>query len=142
MSETIFLSYAKQDRRLVAAAQRALRKNGILGGDDKVIVGPHQQLKRGATNVRKTIKDQISSASTVVIITSDNSANSVWVNYEAGMAAALGKPIVLIGKKGSGKTALAFKALGNVQSIEIEDKGVNLLNKKRGTHRTLESANR
>lgn len=142
MSEKIFLSYAKQDRRLVGVVQRALRKKGIVERDDTVIVGPHQQLRRGMTNVRKTIKEQIGSASTVVIIVSDHSANSVWVNYEAGMAAALGKPIVLIGKKGSGKATTAFKALGNVQSIEIEDKGVNLPSKKRGTLRTAESLNR
>jgi nucleoside 2-deoxyribosyltransferase len=142
MSEKIFLSYARQDRRLVGAVQRALLKNGIVERDDTVIVGPHQQLRRGMTNFRKTIKEQIGSASTVVIIVSNHSANSVWVNYEAGMAAALGKPIVLIGKKVSGKATTAFKALGNVQSIEIEDKGVNLPGKKRGTLRTAESLNR
>lgn len=134
MSETIFLSYARQDRRLVGAVQRALRREGIVGGDDVVIVGPHQQLKPGISNVRKTIKDQISSASKVVIIASDHSANSVWVNYEAGMAAALGKPIVLVGKKGSGKSTSIFRALGNVQSIEIEEKGVSYT-AKRGERR-------
>lgn len=139
MSEKIFLSYAKEDRRLLGVVQRALRKHGIVRSDDTVIVGPHQRLKRGATNVRKTIKDQISSASKVIIVTSDHSANSVWVNYEAGMAAALGKPIVLVGKKGSGKSA-TFRALGDVQSIDI-DTGINLFNKKRGTP-SLESLNR
>jgi len=124
MSETIFLSYARQDRRLVASVRRILRKEGIVSGTDDVIVGPHQALKAGVSNIRKTIKDQIASASKVVIIASDNSANSVWVNYEAGMAAALGKPIVLIGKKGTGKTASMFRALGNVQFIPIEDKVV------------------
>lgn len=124
MSETIFLSYARQDRRLLGAVRRALRKQGIVRASDVVIVGPHQNLKPGVANVRKTIKDQISSASKVVIIASDHSANSMWVNYEAGMAAALEKPIVVVGKKGSGKTASMLRAFGKVQSIEIEEKGV------------------
>ena len=42
----------------------------------------------------------------VVVIMSDNSAKSQWVNYGAGMAAALERPIVVIGRKGSGKSAL------------------------------------
>jgi hypothetical protein len=45
--------------------------------------------------------------------------NSAMENYEAGMAAALDKPIVVL-KKGSGKTALFIKALAGVQPIEIE----------------------
>jgi hypothetical protein len=124
MTEKIFLSYARQDRGLLGAVQRALRKHGI-AGNDVVIMDPHQKLKAGS-NVRKMIKDQISSASKVVIIGSENSANSVWVNYEAGMAAALGKPIVIVGKKGSGKTASMLRAFGDVQFIKIEEKGATV----------------
>lgn len=122
MTEKIFLSYSHKDRGLVRAVQRTLREHGIVVGNDVVIMDPHQNLKAGL-NVRKLIKDQISSASKVVIIGSENSADSVWVNYEAGMAAALGKPIVLVGKKGTGKTASMLKALGDVQFIKIEEKG-------------------
>jgi len=35
------------------------------------------------------------------------------------MAAALDKPIVVMGKKGSGKIASFIRSLGNVQPIEI-----------------------
>ncbi len=126
MSETIFLSYARQDRRLLGAVRRALRKQGIVRANDVVIVRPHQSVKPGVTNVRKTIKEQISSASKVVMIATDHSANSMWVNYEVGMAAALEKPLVVVGKKGSGKTASMLKAFGKAQSIEIEEAGVTL----------------
>lgn len=125
MTEKIFLSYARQDRGLVGAVRRALRKHGIVTGNNVVIMDPHHKLKAGS-NVRKMIKDQISSASKVVIIGSDNSANSVWVNYEAGMAAALGKPIVVVGKKGTGKTASMLKTFGDVQFIKIEEKGATM----------------
>ena|SRR5688572_28234160 len=135
MSEKIFLSYARQDRRLVAAVRRALRNQGIIEGNDEVIVGPQQSLKPGISNVRKTIKNQISSASKVVIIASDHSANSVWVNYEAGMAAALGKPIVLVRKKGGGKSLATFKALAQ-ETIELEEKSVGLSAKRGGGRKT------
>lgn len=121
MPETIFVSYAHKDRDLLDAIESILRKHGIVTGKDVVIVDPHQKFKAGS-NVRKMIKEQISSASKVVIIKSDNSANSIWVNYEAGMAEALGKPIVIVGVKGSGKTDSMLRAFENVQSIEIEDK--------------------
>ena len=135
MSERIFLSYARQDHRLVGAVRRALLERGMIRGNDVVIMAD-KILKPGISDVRKTIKDQINSASKVVIIASDNSANSDWVNYEAGMAAALGKPIVLVGKKGGGKTASTFKALANVQTIELEEKSRRVPAKRGGRRKT------
>jgi hypothetical protein len=125
MTERIFVSYAHQDRDLVKGVLQALRKRGVVTAEDVVILdhgvimeanNRSQDFEPGA-DIRKIIKDQISSASKVVIIDSDNSAKSEWVNYEAGMAAALEKPIFIMGRKGSGKTSL--HALGNVQSIEM-----------------------
>ncbi len=121
MDEKIFVSYAHEDRDLVEAVEQALRKHGILTEKNVIIMDPQRDIPAGE-NIRKMIKDQISAASKVVIIDSKNSAESQWVNYEAGMAAALGKPIFLIRRKGVGKTALA-SALGNVRSIEFEKKG-------------------
>jgi hypothetical protein len=117
MTEKIFVSYAQQDRDLVKAVLQNLRKHGIVTEKDVVILD-HQDFIPGE-DVRRMIKDQISSASKVVIIASDDSANSEWVNYEAGMAAALEKPIFVMGRKGSGKSAGLIKALANVESIEI-----------------------
>jgi ABC-type transport system involved in cytochrome bd biosynthesis fused ATPase/permease subunit len=117
MAEKIFLSYAYQDRHLVQSVEKALRKHKIVTAEDVVILDPQKKLDAGE-NVREWIKDAISSVSKVVIIASNDSAASQWVNYEAGMAAALGKPIVVIGRKGAGKSALVA-ALENVQSIEI-----------------------
>jgi TIR domain len=120
MIEKIYLSYAVKDRGLVGAAQRALRKHGIISGSD-VRIMDHHNVKSGS-NVREMIQEQILAANKVVIIGSDNIESSVWVNYEAGMAAALGKPIIVVGKKGTGKTASMLNAFGNVQFIEIEKK--------------------
>jgi ABC-type transport system involved in cytochrome bd biosynthesis fused ATPase/permease subunit len=121
MAEKIFVSYAFQDRRLVETLEQTLREHGIVTEKDVTIVDPKEEVQAGQ-NIRDAIRDKILSASMVVIIMSDNSAKSERVNYEAGMAAALEKPIVVIGRKGSGKSAL-LGALGDVQSIEIEEKG-------------------
>ncbi len=118
MTEKIFLSYANEDRDLVRDVLDALRKHQLVTGKDVVFLDPHD-LAPG-DNVRRMIKEQISSASKVVIIASDHSAGSEWVNYEAGMAAALDKPIVVLGRKGSGESASLIRALPNVQRIELE----------------------
>ena len=118
MTEKIFVSYAHQDRKYLKGLEQQLRKHGIVSGGDVVLIDPHE-IQPGE-NIREALRNQIRSATKVVIIVSKNSADSEWVNYEAGMASALEKPIVIIGGKGSGKTVFA-KALGNVQSIESEE---------------------
>jgi|SRR5205085_11155831 len=118
MPEKIFLSYAHEDRHLVQEVLDALRKHELVTAKDVVFLDPYDSVLPG--DIRKIIKEQISSASKVVIIASDHSAESEWVNYEAGMAAALDKPIVIFGRKGSGKSASLLRALPNVQRIELE----------------------
>jgi len=73
-------------------------------------------------DIRRAIRDQIKSADMVVIITSESSVESQWVNYEAGMADALGKPIVVVGRRGIGKSSLLTN-LADAKVIEIEDTG-------------------
>ena len=118
MPEKIFLSYANEDRGLVRDVIDALRKRGLVKESEVVLLDPHD-LTPGE-NVRRLIKEQISSASRVVIIATDHSAGSEWVNYEAGMAAALDKPILVFGQKGAGKSASLIRSLPNVERIELE----------------------
>jgi putative ribosome biogenesis GTPase RsgA len=115
MAEKIFLSYAFRDRHLVDAVERALREHKIVTSEDVIIT--EKELSAGE-NIRAKVREQISSASKVVIVASNEGAVSPWVNYEAGMATALGKPIVIIGRKGVGKSAL-IRSLENVKFIEI-----------------------
>lgn len=117
MPEKIFLSYANEDRKLVRGVVEALRRRGLVTEGEVVLLDSHD-LAPG-DNVRRMIKKQISAASKVVIIATDHSAGSEWVNYEAGMASALEKPIVVFGKKGSGKSSL-IRSLPDVQRIELE----------------------
>jgi len=118
MPEKIFLSYANEDRHLVQDVLDTLRRHHLVTSNDVEVMDPHDFSPGG--NLREMIKEQINSASKVVIIASDHSAASEWVNYEAGMAAALDKPIVVLGRKGSGKSASLIHALPNVQRIELE----------------------
>lgn len=118
MPERIFLSYAVEDRNLVQGVRDALRKHQLVTENDVVFLDSHD-FTPGA-DLRRMIKEQISSASKVVIIASGHSAESEWVNYEAGMAAALDKPIVVFDWKGSGKSGSLIRALPNVQRIKLE----------------------
>jgi hypothetical protein len=119
MVEKIFVSYAHQDKNLVGGVEKALRRHGFLQDNDVVILDPRQNLQAGV-NVREAIKDQMAEASKVVVITSNHSRNSQWVNYEVGMADALGKPIVVMGTGEVDKTGF-LSGLSDFQSIDITD---------------------
>ena len=123
MAQRIFVAHAHEDRSMVQAAEQALRQHGVLTPQDTIMDHPEQAVQ-GGENIREAIKDQISSASMVVIILSENSESSGWVNYEAGMAAALDKPIILVGRGSEKRHVLANSLgdLGNVRFIEIEEK--------------------
>ena len=122
MTEKIFLSYARQDREVADQVEEHLRKYGLVTSDDLVIFDPLKDLQPG-DNIREVIRRQMMAASKVVIITSPNSAQSQWVNYEVGMASALDKPIIVIGSRGGMGTSTLFRALGNVRYVEIDDAG-------------------
>jgi hypothetical protein len=120
MSQRIFLSYAQQDQGIVGEVKRQLLKQGLVTGDD-LIIDPKSDIKSG-DNIREAIRRQMRDANKVVIIHSADSAQSQWVNYEAGMASALGKPVVVVRTPGSGKTAFT-PALSDVGSIEFINTG-------------------
>lgn len=120
MTEKIFLSYAQQDREIAERIEGYLREHGIVTTPEAEFFDPQKGIQAG-DNIREILKSEITASSRVVIITSPNSAQSQWVNYEAGMASALGKPIVVVGVGGVGNKFL--QALGDVQTIEIEDEG-------------------
>ena len=120
MAEKIFVSYAYQDRAIVEQVQDYLRKHGIVTATNVEILDPQKEIQAG-DDVRKKIKAQMMAASKVVIITSPNSAQSQWVNYEAGMASALGKPIITIVAYHSSRKTDFLTSLGDVRTIEIDD---------------------
>ncbi len=116
MSKKVFLSYAYQDRDIAEQVSRLLKKSGH-DTDDMSFIDLRVDTKIG-DDVREAIKQQMCSASNVVIIVTPNSAKSQWVNYEAGMASALDKPIILIKSKDA-KDVDFVTSLANAQSIEM-----------------------
>ena len=95
---------------------RFLEEHGHDTGDMSFI-DPRVDTRIG-DDIREAIKQKMCSASNVVIIVTPNSAKSQWVNYEAGMASALGKPIILIRSKDA-KDVDFVTSLADAQFIEI-----------------------
>jgi hypothetical protein len=121
MSDKIFISYAHEDRKFLKDVKRALRDQGIIKDEDSFIIEPSDKSNIKGGNIRELIKDKIKSANKVVIISSDKSESSQWVNYEAGMADALNKPIIVVGTKPSGKTRW-LSNLNKYKSIRLSQK--------------------
>lgn len=122
MAEKIFVSYAYQDRALAERVEEHLRKHGLVVTADVEILDPQKRIQAGG-DIREMIKAQMMAASKVVFVTSPNSAQSQWVNYEAGMASALGKPIIAIVAHHGTRKADFLTSLGDVRTIEIDDAG-------------------
>ena len=116
MSKKVFLSYAYQDSDIAEQVSRLLEENGH-DTDGMSFIDPQVNTKIG-DDIREAIKQQMCSASNVVIIVTPNSAKSQWVNYEAGMASALDKPIILIRSKDA-KDVDFVTSLTDPQLIEI-----------------------
>ena len=65
------------------------------------------------------LREAIENASKFVVVWSDAAYTSEWVNYETGMAEALGKPILVVVPKG--ETSRVPGNLKETQVIEIEE---------------------
>ena len=122
MSKKIFLSYAMEDRHHLEGLKEILEKHRITTEGEHVgFIDPMSEPSIPGTNIRAMIKKQIKSSNEVVVIATDDSLSSQWVNYEIGMADALNKPIVIVGRKGSGKTSL-LQSLDGVRLVEMDEK--------------------
>lgn len=116
-SPTVFISYSIKDKPRLERVIGELKYRGILG-DQVDIIDDRHDLDMGSDwsdQLRKAIED----SSKVIVIWSGASAASPWVNYEAGMADALGKPMVFVIPKG--ERAQLPTALMHNQIIEVED---------------------
>lgn len=115
----IFLSYATRDKRSVKAVIDQLKKRGIVAEDDE-FVDPSKIVVPGAS-IRGELREAIRAASKVVVLWSGAGAESELVNYEAGMARALDKPMVLVVPKG-GATGVPSE-LADLPVFELLPKG-------------------
>jgi hypothetical protein len=116
-SDSVFLSYAANDKSRVPKVVGELKLRGVLGERDKVI--DSTSLFVSGFSVRDQVQKAIEGASKVIVIWSGHGAKSEWVNYETGMADALGKPIFVVIQKG--ERANLPMHLTDTQVIELED---------------------
>jgi len=138
---TVFLSYAFDDKRKVRKVIAQLKARGILSPNDKVVdtsavVVPGSSMRgqlREAfermtkaeaarylgESLRGQIREAIENASKFIVVWSDAANTSDWVNYETGMAEALGKPILVVVAKG--ETSRVPVNLKETQVVEIEE---------------------
>lgn len=96
---SVFISYAIGDKSRIKKVIRKLMSQGIVDEGEKVT--DISDIDPGSS-VRLQVRSAIEAASKVVVVWSDTGSGSDWVNYEAGMAEALGKPIFVVVPKGQG----------------------------------------
>ena len=119
MTTKVFISYAFQDKQFAEIAKKTLGARGYFPKD--TVVFDAQDVSVGE-NVRERLKAEMAASSSVVLVMSDTAESSHWVNYEAGLADALGKKILIVGKKGSRNTQLPAH-LSNYQRVDLEGVG-------------------
>ena len=83
----IFLSYSHQDKELAVKLRDSMQKLGL------VIVDPSVDLAVGKP-VARQIMTAIEGSDFVVVVMTQASVTSAWVNQEIGMALAYGKPVI------------------------------------------------
>lgn len=115
----VFISYSHKELPGVDTIVTRLRRQGVLKENDEVL--GTTEFGNRHTELRQTVRRQIESASHVVLIWDSETAKSQWVNYEIGLADALGKPIVAVttGKKNVPVPAM----LSNLQVINLKTDG-------------------
>ena len=116
----IFISYSHNDAPgRIDTLMAELRRTGVLTDVESFTdVSPHSA--SGAL-LKDEIRSAIASASKVVILWTDAGSRSQWVNYEAGIADALGKPIVVAIPEGS--PVDVPDSLSNAQIVRIKPGG-------------------
>lgn len=87
---SVFLSYSMRDRDIAARFENALERLGLQA------FNPEREVRAGE-DWRKSIQLAMKrSHALVLLVTTPHSAASSWMPYEAGMAEALGKPIIAL----------------------------------------------
>jgi hypothetical protein len=114
----VFLSYASDDRPRIRDIVNELKSKGIVEAHDKIT--DTSEIFISGSSVRGQVRKAIEAASKFVVVWSDAGGKSDWVNYEIGMAEALGKTILVIVPKGK-ISRLPPSNLEHSQIIELED---------------------
>lgn len=120
MKNRVFISYAHQDNQQINKLKFALTEKGIISDEAVSIEGSQMPMIPGSS-IRGAIRKAMESASTVVVYWTKNSASSDFVNYEIGMADALGKDLVVVTPKGE-RMELPSN-LSDIHVVEVDIEG-------------------
>ncbi len=116
MTNHIFLSYSQQDEGKIPSILKNLREREIYSGNELSVM---TLTPKEFEDARQGIKRTISQADTVVIVWTPAGARSDWVNYEAGMADALGKRIIVVRPDENSPALPANFDSTNVQVVDL-----------------------
>jgi len=123
MSEKrVFISHSTEDQPLVESALKWLQESEFHSAQ---IDDPSNWSADG--DVRSAIGDKIRQADAVMLLWSDRAAKSAWVQYEVGMAQALGVPIRVMlaaGSRAKLPTGVAKKTVIKLQPVKPRSDGV------------------
>lgn len=118
MKKKILFSFAYEDAHLVPYAIDKLKEQNLIEDHDFEILNP-KDIAIGDHWVNE-FKKMVHSAAMVVIIKSKFGVKSPTVNYEAGMADAFDKPIIVFEVKDAGERGfLAY--LSNYQFFPLDE---------------------
>src|SRR5712691_850878 len=95
---SVFISYAMHDKSRIKKVIGELKSRGIVEESDQITHASDVFVP--GSSMRGQVRKAIEAASKVVVVWSGAGAESDWVNYEAGMAEALGKPVFVAVPKG------------------------------------------
>jgi hypothetical protein len=110
----IFISYSSNDvdqTRLRTFVKKLQQRGVVDPAESFTDVSSHAI---PGQPIKAEIRSAIESASTFVLVWTEAASKSQWVNYEAGMADALGKRIVVVIPEGS-----AAKVPDNLKDAEV-----------------------
>lgn len=121
MSFKVFISYDTKDTAfadLVKSKIKELLPHHDVDATD--IFDVRSDLEVGS-DIRQSIKSAIEEASAVLVISSEGSDVSPWVNYEVGLADALGKELLFVEQEGATDSELRRRFIENARIIKIEN---------------------
>ncbi len=113
---SVFLSYAFHDKTKIQKVLDKLTARGILSPHEVWV--DSSEIVAGSS-WRGQIRDAIENSSKFVVVWNNEADTSDWVNYETGMAEALGKPILVVVPMG--ETSRIPRNLKETEVIEIDE---------------------
>lgn len=110
----VFVSHVRQDQKKVGAVLKELVRRRLINQSDRT--NTFEPIP--GSDIRGDLKQAIRDSSSMVVLWSEAAHQSAWVNYEMGLADALGIPIVAVNVDGGKQPPPA--ELSDVRLIDLD----------------------